>query len=190
MHFAEISDSDQALKMLREIKQYRDENVQWYAERLLFLASEAYNNQPGGVQAADGTLVGHFTDGLYFDYLQFKMLREKPQTLQEAVRICIEEQNLRNYLEQGLVGIMGGKIQVILGLMNQWRSICIGHPVNVNFVLKMAILQGTVKVKEINAVNMERNDRDRHCYFCGKPGHTNGSVLNINVKIKPKKQEI
>ena len=50
--------------------------------------------------------------------------------------------------------------------MNQWRSICIGHPVNVNFVLKMAILQGTVKVKEINAVNTEKNDRDRRCYFC------------------------
>ena len=55
--------------------------------------------------------------------------------------------------------------------MNQWRSICIGHPVNVNFVLKKAILQGTVKVKEINAVNTEKNDRDRRCYFCGKPGH-------------------
>ena len=39
--------------------------------------------------------MGHFTDGLYFVYLQFKMLREKPQTLQEAVPICIEEQNLR-----------------------------------------------------------------------------------------------
>ena len=32
MRFAEISDSDQALKMLREIKQHRDENVQCYAE--------------------------------------------------------------------------------------------------------------------------------------------------------------
>ena len=148
MRFGEISDSDQALKMLREIKQYRDENVQWYAERLLSLASEAYNNQPGGVRAADMTLVGHFTDGLYFDYLQFRMLREKPQTLQEAMHFCIEEQNLRNYLEQGLAGIMVGKIQVILGLMNPWRSICIGHPVNVNFVFKMAILQGTVKVKK------------------------------------------
>ena len=95
MRFAEISDSDRALKMLREIKQHRDENVQCYAERLLSLASEAYSNQPCGVRAADRTLVGHFTDGLYFDYLQFKMLREKPHTLQEAVHICIEEQNLR-----------------------------------------------------------------------------------------------
>ena len=39
MRFAEISDSDQVLIMLREIKQYRDENVQCYAERLLSLAS-------------------------------------------------------------------------------------------------------------------------------------------------------
>ena len=42
--------SEQALKMLREIKQRRDENVQCYAERLLSLASGAFNNQPGGVR--------------------------------------------------------------------------------------------------------------------------------------------
>ena len=65
MRFAEISDSDQALKMLREIKQHRDENVQCYAEKLLSLASEAYHNHPGGVHAADRTLVGHFTDGAF-----------------------------------------------------------------------------------------------------------------------------
>ena len=95
MRFAEISDSDQALKMLREIKQKKDENVQCYAERLLSLAAEAYSGQYAGVRAADRSLVGYFTDGLYFDYLQFKLLREKPATLQEAIRICINEQNLR-----------------------------------------------------------------------------------------------
>lgn len=95
MRTAEISDSDQALKMLREIKQQQDENVQCYAERLLSLASVAYNNQPGDIRAADRTLVGHFTDALYFDFLQFKIMREKPQTLEDAVRVCIEEQNLR-----------------------------------------------------------------------------------------------
>ena len=96
MCFAEIS--EQALKMLKEIKQNRDESVQCYAERLLALATEVFHNQPGGIRAADRTLVGHFTDGLYFDYLQFKMLREKSQSLQDALRICIEEQNLRKLL--------------------------------------------------------------------------------------------
>ena len=53
MRLAEISDSDQALKMLREIKQKKDENVQCYAERLLSLPTEAYSGQQGGVRAAD-----------------------------------------------------------------------------------------------------------------------------------------
>lgn len=92
--FAEISDLEQALKMLREIKQHRDENVQVYPERLLSLANEAFNNQPSCIHAPDWTLVGHFTDSLYFDYLQFKMLHERPQTLQDVVCICIKEQNL------------------------------------------------------------------------------------------------
>ena len=174
MRFAEISDSNQALKMLSEIKQHRDENVQCYAERLLSLASEAYNNQPGGVRAANRTLVGHFTDGLYFDYLQFKMLREKPQTLHEAVRICIEEQNLRK-----LFRTRTGRDYGRQNISHPW----VDEPLEVDMYRPSRKCQLCFKTghtarycksqrgKEINAVNTERNDRDRRCYFCGKPGH-------------------
>ena len=118
MRFAEISDSDQALKMLREIKQKKDENVQCYAERLLSLPTEAYSGRQGGV---DRSLEGHFTDGLYFDYLQFKLIREKPATLQEAIRICINEQNLRKLFKTktGTSVDLG----LMTGMKSQWRSI-------------------------------------------------------------------
>lgn len=174
MRFAEISDSEQALKMLREIKQHRDENVQCYAERLLSLATEAFNNQPGGIRAADRTLVGHFTDGLYFDYLQFKMLRERPQTLQDAVRLCIEEQNLRK-LFRTRTGRDYGRQSNNRGNADEPMEIDQLRPTR---KCQLCFKPGHTarycrkqRGREVNAVNTGRNDRDRRCYFCGKTGH-------------------
>ena len=88
MIFAEISDSNQPLKMDREIRQHRDEKVKCYAESVLYFATEAYSNQHGGVCATDRAMVGHSTDSLYFDYMQFLMLREKRQTQQDDINLA------------------------------------------------------------------------------------------------------
>lgn len=176
MRFAEISDSDQALKMLREIKQKKDENVQCYAERLLSLATEAYSDQQGGVRAADRSLVGYFTDGLYFDYLQFKLLREKPATLQEAIRICINEQNLRKLFKtktgRDFSRARSNDSQEEPMEVDQLRptrkcQLCFkkGHTAR---YCRMG------RGQAVNAVNADRDRRknnDRRCYFCGKTGH-------------------
>jgi len=66
-----------------------------FAERMLTLAADAYDGQPGGVAGADMQLIGFFVDGLAFDYLKMKVMRENPTTFQGAVTAAMREQNLR-----------------------------------------------------------------------------------------------
>ena len=77
--FAEITDQQQAMAMLRKIRQRPNESVQMLAERLLRIAEDAYPPIP----ATDVTtknliqkqLVDTFCDGLRFDYLRMKITR-------------------------------------------------------------------------------------------------------------------
>ncbi|XP_069109516.1 uncharacterized protein [Argopecten irradians] len=94
--FADITDSHQAMALLRKTIQKRDESVQIYAERLLQVAEDAYPDaqecEKGIVQRQ---LVNAFCDGLHFDYVKMKVMREDPDTLERAVHIAMREQNLR-----------------------------------------------------------------------------------------------
>lgn len=95
MRFGDVTDPQHALRMLRDVRQKKGENVQCYAERMLFLAEQGFTGQPGGFAAVERQLIGYFTDGLYYDYLQFKIMRENPSTLVAAIAIAVNEQNLR-----------------------------------------------------------------------------------------------
>lgn len=98
LRFSENSDAQHALCILRETKQKVSESVQCYAERLLSLAELTYEGQPIGFQAIERQLIGIFIDGLIHDYLQFKVMRDDPQTLQAVVNSAVAEQNLRKKL--------------------------------------------------------------------------------------------
>ena len=82
-----------AFSLLRNCKQKLGENIHVYAERLLSLAEEAYNNQGG--DAIEHQLIDIFVDGLTNDQLKLKILRDHPDTLQAAIGAAIIEQNLR-----------------------------------------------------------------------------------------------
>ena len=56
------------------------------------MAEEAYNNQGGN--AVERELIGIFVDGLLNDH-KMKIFRDQPDTLQGAVVIATNEQNLR-----------------------------------------------------------------------------------------------
>ena len=97
--FAEITDPQQAMAVLRKVRQKSDESVQMYSERLLRVAEDAY---PPNTQETDEArklvqkqLVDIFCDGLFHDYLRMKVLRADPSTFSEAVDIAMKEQNLR-----------------------------------------------------------------------------------------------
>ena len=92
--FAEITDSQQALAVLRKTKQKPNESVQLFAERLLNVAEDAYP-QGGDRPVVEQQLINIFVDGLYYDYLKMKVLRDDPQTFDEAIQVAMKEQNIR-----------------------------------------------------------------------------------------------
>lgn len=67
--FSEITDPQNALCLLRDVRQGRDQNFMVFAESLLALATEAFEGQPGGFTAVERQLIGFFTDGLAHDCL-------------------------------------------------------------------------------------------------------------------------
>lgn len=89
--FAEVTDTQYALSLLRKVKQKSGESIQVYAERLLALAEDAFDD----LGAANQQLVGFFIDGLWQDYMKMKVMRKNPDTLQDAIKVANEEQNLR-----------------------------------------------------------------------------------------------
>ena len=94
--FGEITDRSIAFSMLRRVRQERNESVQIYAERLLAIAEDAFTGQDqADLPTIERQLVGFFIDGLAYDYLKLKVMRENPDRLQAAVHIAMTEQNLR-----------------------------------------------------------------------------------------------
>lgn len=99
IRFAEIQDPHYALALLKTLKQKPDENVQLFAERLLSLSSEAYENVEDNLEMIESQLIGTFIDGLRHDYLRLKLMRENPTTLALAVNSALAEQNVRARFE-------------------------------------------------------------------------------------------
>ena len=64
------------------------------------MAEEAYHNQGG--QAVERQLIDIFVDGLTNDQLKLKILRDQPGTLQGAIGIATNEQNLRARVQLSL----------------------------------------------------------------------------------------
>ena len=93
VRFSDVTDRQMALSLLRTVKQKPGENIQLFAERILFLAEEAYHNQGG--DAVERQLIDIFIDGLTQDNLKMEILRDQPDTLQRAIAIATNEQNLR-----------------------------------------------------------------------------------------------
>lgn len=93
VRFSDVTDPQYALSLLRQIKQKPGENIQVFAERILSLAEEAYLGQGGNV--IERQLIDTFVDGLNNDQLKLKILRDRPDTLQAALSIATNEQNLR-----------------------------------------------------------------------------------------------
>ena len=94
VRFSDVTDPQMALSMLRKVKQKQGETIHNYSDRILTLAEDAYGNQGGN--AAERNLIDIFVDGLLNDHLKMKILRDQPITLQAAIAVAVNEQNLRN----------------------------------------------------------------------------------------------
>ena len=125
--------------LLRKVKQKPGENVQVNAERLLALADDAFIGLAG--PAADRQVIGLFIDGLTFDYMKMKVMRENPATLQAAITAAINEHLRKRFdLRSGNKSFCDNSYGVSTSMAtSQWRSISLVH----GFAAIIVIVQGT-----------------------------------------------
>ena len=64
--FAEVTDHQYALSLLRKVKQKQKESIQVYAEWLLAISEGAFDD----MTAANQQLIGFFIDSLLHDYMK------------------------------------------------------------------------------------------------------------------------
>ena len=89
VRFADVTDGQMALSLLRQCKQKVGESIYNYAERILSLAETAYDNQGG--DPIERQLIDICVDGLNNDQLKMKILRDQPATLQGAVAVATND---------------------------------------------------------------------------------------------------
>ena len=97
VRFSDVTDAQMALSLLRQTRQSKVETIHNYAERILSLAKDTYHNQGG--DAVERQLIDIFVAGLNNDQLKMKILRDQPNTLQGAVGVATNEQNLRTRVQ-------------------------------------------------------------------------------------------
>ena len=93
--FAEVTDPQYALTLLRRVKQERNESVPVYGERMLALAQDAFTANDLAQLAIQRQLIALFVDGLLYDNLKLKMIREDPNTFEDALLAATREQSGR-----------------------------------------------------------------------------------------------
>ena len=158
--FAEITDPQHALLLLRKVKQLPNENVHIYAERLINLAEDAYRNTPpGGEGTVNLQLVGFFIDGLHSDLVRMKVMRENPLTLQAAVAVATREEDLR--------------VRYDLRLNQNQETQKVKHRPRV-----------PIDPEEPMEVG---HARSRRCYKCNRLGHIAKHCRVRNDRIPPRK---
>lgn len=170
--FAEVTDNQYALSLLRKVRQKQGESIQVYAERLMTLSEDAFDDPA----AAQQQLIGFFIDGLGQDYMKMKIMRANPDSLQAAIKIGNEEQNLRRRFDlrshnhsQSFYGTVDEPMEIghARPSIRCYKCNKQGHKA------KECRLRKTV----VNAVNNVGNsDRPRPradivCWYCEKRGH-------------------
>ena len=189
LRFAEIQDPQYAFSLLKTTKQRTDENVQIYAERLLSLATDAYENINGNLDYIEKQLVEIFIDGLSHDYLRLKLMRENHATLSNALKSAIHEQSVRARFElrsqiNGLDNITTDNIQTDIDYIRS-SIVCTyckkhGHSIEICRRRQREISAYTVgrNGHTINQNdNSRKNEYDKNwkdkidCWNCGKLGH-------------------
>ena len=170
--FAEVTDHQYALSLLRKVRQKEGESIQVYAERIMALAEDAFDD----VTAANEQLIGFFIDGLMNDFMKIKIMRDNPDTLAKAIEVANAEQNLRRRFNLR----SGNHTQSFQGTGPEPMEVGHARP---SFQCYNCKKHGhkakdcRLRKASVNSVNQTRNSgrpRPRSeivCWHCSKKGH-------------------
>lgn len=163
VRFSDVTDAQMALSLLRAVKQKPGENIQVYAERILSLAEDAYQNQGG--DAIERQLIDIFVDGLTNDQLKMKILRDQPATLQGAIAITTNEQNLRARVQMSHNGPSYSHTRDTHAPME------VDHSRGQRFKYKN-------RFNRVNSTMNTQTNRHVRCWHCGMLGHISRDCKN------------
>ena len=169
--FSEVTDAQHAFLLLRKVRQKFGETVQVYAERLLALAEDAFDDGHQQGQPVQRQLIDTFVDGLAEDSLKLKVLRENPNTLEAAVTAATNEQNLRKRFNlrtrsQHVLNDNSMEVDHYRPAQRCFKCHKIGH--------KSRDCRSKRQVHAVvNASAPMENDRKKEmlCWYCNKKGH-------------------
>lgn len=151
VRFSDVTDSQMALSLLRNCKQKSGESIHVFAERLLSLAEDAYNNRGG--DAIERQLIDIFVDGLTNDQLKLKILRDRPDNLQAAIGLATNEQNLRARVNMSHTKTEPEPMEVDHSRGQRFRP------------------NRQTRFNTVNSTVHNRSNRPLKCWHCGKEGH-------------------
>lgn len=95
IRFSPIVDRPYAFVMLVNTRQRRDEDVQFYGERLLSLAEKAYPEQDDHIKPIiEAQLLSIFLSGIWDRDVRAQIERVGPKTFDEAYKLALREQQI------------------------------------------------------------------------------------------------
>ena len=124
------------------------------------MAEEAYQNQGG--DAIERQLIDIFVDGLIQDHLKLKILRDQPDTLQGAIALATNQQNLR------------ARVQMSHGFSTPRKE----TPMEVDHSRGQ-------RFRHKNRVNATQQNNRVKCWNCGQEGHISRDCQNKEKQNKP-----
>lgn len=175
--FGEVTDPQYAFTLLKELRQLKGQSVQGYAEALITLANEAFTGTDIANEYLDRQLVGFFIDGLLNDSLKYKLLRDNPGSLQEAIELAVKEDNLKR------------RFKLRIGEKTNYRQ---NHePMEVDHARRRyrPTRNGAINATNLASSSRQTERRENHdstargsghseqpvCRRCGKRGHLGSS---------------
>lgn len=90
--YSDDSDASYALQKMRRLRQSSGESVQNFAERILSLAEDAFDEDEMNDRLVQKEMIDTLIDGVKSDVISKKLLKHSPDTFTDALQVALDEQ--------------------------------------------------------------------------------------------------